>query len=96
MQDISDKFKNVINGEVRRTAFFNLNKLNKFVKVYIDPIPKEQKRNVIYKINCKDCDASYVSQTKRKLITRVTEHKSNLCKGSNSYSVIIERFASQS
>ena len=31
-----------------------------------------------------------MGQTKRKLITRVTEHKSNLRKGSNSYSVITE------
>ncbi|KYN37250.1 hypothetical protein ALC56_08307, partial [Trachymyrmex septentrionalis] len=44
----------------------------------------------VYKINCKDCNASYVGQTKRKLITRVTEHKSNLHKGPNFYSVITE------
>jgi len=99
VQGISDKFKNVINGDVHRTAFFSLNKLNKFVKVHKDLTPelnkfvkvhKEQKRNVVYKINCKDYDASYVGQIKRKLITRVTEHKSNLHKGPNSYSVITE------
>ena len=31
-----------------------------------------------------------MSQTKRKLITKVTEHKNNLRKDSNSYSVITE------
>jgi len=87
VQGISDKLKNVINSNVRRTAFFNLNKLNKFVKVHKDLTSKEQKRNVVYKIYiiiCKYCDASYVGRMKRKLIARVTERKSNLCKGPNS------------
>ena len=83
VQGISDKFKNVINGDVHRTAFFSLNKLNKFVKIYKDLMLKKQKRNVVYKINC-NSDASYVDQMKRKLIIRVTEHKLNLCKGPNS------------
>jgi len=29
----------------------------------------------IYKIYCKDCDASYVEQTNKKLSTKIAEHR---------------------
>ena len=32
------------------------------------------KKNVVYKISCKQCEVSYVGQTKRTLATRVKEH----------------------
>ena len=32
------------------------------------------KSNIVYKINCYDCDASYVGETGRALKTRVSEH----------------------
>lgn len=34
--------------------------------------------NVVYKIDCKNCDAFYVGQTKRMLETRAEEHRSSL------------------
>ena len=34
--------------------------------------------NIVYKIDCLDCDATYVGQTKRKLATRIKEHATNL------------------
>ncbi|KER32502.1 hypothetical protein T265_01382 [Opisthorchis viverrini] len=34
-----------------------------------------EKTNVIYKIQCNDCEKHYVGQTGRKLLTRITEHK---------------------
>ena len=48
---------------------YNINKLKKFIKVHKDPLDSFSKSNVIYKINCNDCDASYVGQTERKLKT---------------------------
>jgi hypothetical protein len=36
---------------------------------------KLDKAGLVYKINCNECDAIYVGETKRKLITRLTEHK---------------------
>ncbi|KYM78973.1 hypothetical protein ALC53_10527 [Atta colombica] len=51
----SNKFKNIING----VSFFSLNKLNQFIKIK-DSLNDDLKRNVVYKINCCDCDASYV------------------------------------
>jgi len=31
-----------------------------------DPVPKDQTRGAIYSIPCKDCDKSYIEETKRK------------------------------
>ncbi|KYQ52017.1 hypothetical protein ALC60_08631, partial [Trachymyrmex zeteki] len=73
--DISNKFKKVFNGLCQKVCFFSLNKLNRFIKVHKDPLPGVSRRKIAYKINCNDCDASYVGQTYRKLKTRISEHK---------------------
>ena len=38
------------------------------------PKPTMEKKNVVYRIPCKECSSAYVGQTKRKLKTRVREH----------------------
>jgi len=59
IKSISDKFENIINGSVSRVSFYNMNKLSRLIKAQKDSLPKSSKMNVVYKINCKDCDASY-------------------------------------
>ena len=39
-----------------------------------DPIPKEDKNNAACQLNCKDCEAVYVGETKRSLNIRAEEH----------------------
>ncbi|KYN12201.1 hypothetical protein ALC57_15633 [Trachymyrmex cornetzi] len=43
-----------------------------------------------YKIECENCDASYVGQTKRRLGTRIKEHKSDIRRNTGSPSVITD------
>ncbi|KYQ50018.1 hypothetical protein ALC60_10894, partial [Trachymyrmex zeteki] len=62
--------------------------LNCFIKTGKDKIKKEEKSNVVYKINCSNCKASYVGQTKRKLITRLKEHKANIKKPCTELTVV--------
>ena len=57
---------------ILKLAFFNLNKLGRFVKVHKNVLPKGSNKNVMYKI---DCNATYVGQTDRKLKTRIQEHR---------------------
>ncbi|KYN29866.1 hypothetical protein ALC57_00683, partial [Trachymyrmex cornetzi] len=90
LEEISNKFKNAINGVSHRVSFFSLNKLNQFIKVHKDPLNDELKRNVVYKFNCRDCDASYVGQTGRKLKTRLSEHKKHIHSKTSTHSVITE------
>jgi len=44
--------------------------------------------NVVYKISCNECDATYVDQTKRQLKTRIKEHMTDINKLTGSPSVI--------
>jgi len=43
--------------------------------VYKDSLPILSHCNIIYKINCLHCEASYVRQTRRLLKNRIDEHK---------------------
>jgi len=40
-----------------------LNKLNKFIKVHKDENQYDKNNNVIYKVNCNNCDESYNEET---------------------------------
>jgi len=66
------------------------NKLNKFIKVHKNPLPVASRSNVVYKINCQNCDASYVEQTKRILNTKISEHRNHIRRNSLQASVIID------
>jgi len=59
----SGKFRNVIIDMNLKLSFYSVNRLSKFIKIHKDPLSNLQKKNVIYKIHCNNCDASYVGQT---------------------------------
>ncbi|KYN17601.1 hypothetical protein ALC57_10116 [Trachymyrmex cornetzi] len=61
-----------------RVSFYSVNELREFIGVHKDPIPRDKKSKVVYKISCKSCDASYVGQTCRQLKSRITEHKNHI------------------
>ena len=37
--------------------------MNKFIKIHKDVLSNKSKKNVVYQILCKDCDATYVERT---------------------------------
>ncbi|KYN35716.1 hypothetical protein ALC56_09916, partial [Trachymyrmex septentrionalis] len=76
-------------GDIR-IAFHSPNKMNKYIRVQKDTCPRTSKNNVVYKILCNDCDASYVGQTGRKLKTRIAEHRNHIRYKTSTRSVITE------
>ncbi|KYN09517.1 hypothetical protein ALC57_18364 [Trachymyrmex cornetzi] len=89
-EGIDGKFREVVRDLDVNLSFYSLNKLNCFIGPQKDRLSNLQQKNVIYKINCKDCDASYVGQTKRTLKTRVKEHKNDIRKSNGNLSVLSE------
>jgi len=65
----------------------NLTELLKHKKTFF---LTKSKKNVVYKINCKNYNASYMGRTSRKLKTRINEHKNDINKKSGNLSVISE------
>lgn len=89
--NISEKFYGLFkkNSDIR-LAHKSFNKLNIFIKAQKDLVPPQSQSNVVYKINCADCDASYVGQTSRLLKTRITEHRNHINRNTTNTSVITE------
>jgi len=73
-----------------KLAFCCYNKLNKFIRAHKDVLSLSVRSNVVYRINCLNCDASYVGQTKRTLNTRINEHRSHIRRNSTQHSVITD------
>jgi len=46
------------------------------------------RQDVVYKINCLECEVFYIGQTKRLLKTRIKEHTTDINKKNGSLSVI--------
>lgn len=83
--NISDKFKNIIKD--LNIKFFSLNNI---IKTHKDPLPNKAKKNVVYKIYCKDCDVSYIGQTGRTLKTRISEYRNDIRRNTQNHTVITE------
>ncbi|KAG5317259.1 MOS1T transposase, partial [Pseudoatta argentina] len=75
LSKVSEKFKKLSHIHGFNIANKPMNKLNTFIKTGKDPLLKDDHCGVVYKINCLNCESSYVCQTKRKLKIRIKEHK---------------------
>jgi len=74
-----------------KVSFYSTNKLREFIRIK-DPLSRNKKSNVIYKISCKSCDANYVRQTCRQLKSRITEHKNHIRWNTSVRNVITEHW----
>jgi len=60
---ISETIASLFNKSVYTVGFRCLNKLDRIIRVQKDYTEHSQKNNIVYQINCKNCEASYVGQT---------------------------------
>lgn len=88
---ISEKFKTFFKQNwTIKIAYTGLNKLNIFIKSQKDKLFTLFRSDIVYKIECSNCKASYVGQIGRLLKTRIDEHRNHINRNSNQRSVITE------
>jgi len=90
IKGISELVSSTIDKTKYITGYQVLNSLEKFIKVHKDTNNLFSNNNVVYKILCKACNASYVDQTKRQLKTRIKKHSNNIKSDTSKHSVITE------
>jgi len=93
---ISESIANTIDKTKHIIGYRVLNNLGKHIKAHKDTNELLTNSNVVYKICCNDCNASYVGQTKRQVKTRIKEHKNNSKLISSKPSVITEHIREHS
>lgn len=80
IKGISNKIKNQLNkyNKDLQIAFKSTNTLKTQIFTNTkNKIIHDYKSNVVYKIECNDCQASYIGETSKKLLTRVKQHKND-------------------
>jgi len=77
IKDITERVANVIDGSRFLKGYRVMNSLGRIIKAHKDRNDVLANNNVVYKIKCINCNASYVGQTKRQLCTSIKEHSNN-------------------
>ena len=78
MENTHPSFMNRVKRALKKhnvkATFYTQTTLRSLLSKPKDPIPKEDRNNVVYQLNCKDCEAVYVGETKQTLNIRAEEH----------------------
>ena len=69
-----ENFNNFLKKYSTKVVYSAKNKLNNIIKLGKGKNEKFNNANVVYKINCNDCNASYVGQTSRRVNVRIKEY----------------------
>jgi len=86
---VSESFAPLASKYSFNIAYSIPNTLRRYIKYGKDSLdPTVTRQDIVYKISCHDCEASYIGQTKRQLRTRINEHISDINKKSKLPSVI--------
>jgi len=88
VKTISESFQPITKKYGFDISYTIPNTLSRFIKRSKDRIDLFEISNCIYKINCLNCNATYVGQTKRQLGTRLKEHRSDINKNKGLLSVV--------
>ncbi|KYN02856.1 hypothetical protein ALC62_06323 [Cyphomyrmex costatus] len=91
VRGITEKI-NRLNNSHLRVQYFEKYRLvsSSCITMHKNPLPREKKSGVVYKISCKNCNASYVGETCRQLKSRIAEHRNHIRWSTFTRSVITE------
>ena len=63
IQGISEQLQQTLSQHNIKSTFYTTTTLHKILPSPKDPIPTEKEHNIIYKLDCKDCDAVYIGES---------------------------------
>jgi hypothetical protein len=90
VEHLSYAIKRILDKHDIRTIMIPGINLRNIVCKLKDRITTEETANCIYVIGCKDCDATYVGETKRRFKNRLTEHKAAVRNANSKDSALAE------
>ena len=67
VEGASEKLRRKLRSHKIRSTFYTESTLRKLLCKPKDPVAKEDKNNIIYEINCINCEAVYFGESKRPL-----------------------------
>ena len=70
----SKQLQRIFNDHNINCTFYTTTTLCTLLSHAKDPVPSEQRNNIVYKYDCKDCEAVYFRESKRTLAERTKEH----------------------
>ena len=70
----SEQLKRIFNDHNIDCTFYTTTTLRTLPSQAKDPVPSEQRNNIVYKYDCKDCEAVYFGESKRTIAQRTKEH----------------------
>ena len=74
-EDTSKKLWRILRSHKIRSTFYTENTLHKLLCKPKDRVATEDKNNIVYEIDCSNCEAVYFGESKRSLKSRSDEHK---------------------
>ena len=70
----SEKLKRIFNDHNIDCTFYTATTLCILLLHVKEPVPLEQRNNIVYKYDCKDCESVYFGESKRTIAERTKEH----------------------
>ena len=75
VEDTSEKLWCILRSHKIRSTFYTENTLHKLLCKPKDRVATEDKNNIVYEIDCSNCEAVYFGESKRSLKSRSDERK---------------------
>ena len=66
--------KRIVNDDNINYTLYTTTTLSTLLSHAKDPVPSEQRKNIVYKYDCKNCEAVYFGESNRTLAERTKEH----------------------
>ncbi|XP_011858290.1 PREDICTED: uncharacterized protein LOC105555858 [Vollenhovia emeryi] len=88
IKDIGENIQSILKDRGFYPVYTIPKKLKNVIKKGKDKLDNLKQTEIVYRIECRNCDACYVGQTKRHLATRIKKHQSNIRKNSDNHSVV--------